>query len=68
MDNLMAEIRALGHIPRASQRDGAEKALYMRWYYAKVNSLLSEAQLAELAEIARSSDEPGRKRPRVMDH
>ena len=60
MDNLMAEIRALGHIPRASQRDGAEKALYMRCHYAKVNSLLSEAQLAELAEIARSSDEPVR--------
>ena len=62
---LMAEIRALGHIPRWTP--GAESALSHRLYYAKRISLLSESQLAELAEIARSSVEPLRKRLRVLN-
>ena len=65
MNTLMAEIRALGHIPR--QKRGAEDALSQRLYRAKRKSLLSESQLAELAELARSSDEPLRKRLRVLD-
>ena len=43
----MAEIRALGHIPRFHH----ENALYKRWRYAKSNNLLSESQLAALAEL-----------------
>ena len=61
----MAEIRALGHIPR--HKRGAEDALSQRLYRAKRKSLLSESQLAELAELARSSDEPLRKRLRLLD-
>ena len=64
---LMAEIRALGHIPRYGQRHGAEFTLACRLHYAKAKSLLSASQLAELAEIARSSVEPLRKRMRVLD-
>ena len=66
MDILMAEIRALGHIPRVTKGLGNEYALDFRWRYAKANGQLSESQLAELAEIARSSDEPGRKRARML--
>ena len=47
MDILMAEIRALGHIPRYHH----ENALYQRWRDAKRQNLLSESQLAELAEL-----------------
>ena len=65
MDTLMAEIRALGHIPR--QSPGAENALSQRLYIAKRNGQLSESELAELAEIARCSVEPVRKRLRVLD-
>ena len=67
MEILMAEIRALGHIPREWRRPSEESKLGYRLRYAKANSLLSESQLAELAEIARSSDEPVRKRVRVMN-
>ena len=59
----MAEIRALGHIPRCS----VEIPLYQRLYKAKIDGKLSESQLAELEEIARSSTEPRRKRLRVLD-
>ena len=48
MDTLMAEIRALGHIPRAR---GAEDALCQRLCYAKRKRQLSESQLAELAQL-----------------
>ena len=65
MDSLMAEIRALGHIPRDTP--GADCALAQRLAYARRQRLLSESQLAELAEIARSTIEPLRKRPRVQD-
>ena len=63
MEILMAEIRALGHIPREAH----ENALYHRLRRAKSKNVLSESQLAELAELARSSDEPLRKRLRVLD-
>ena len=62
----MAEIRALGHIPRVTKGLGNEYALAFRWRYAKANGQLSESQLAELAEIARFSNEPGRKRARML--
>ena len=64
MVTLMAEIRSLGHIPRWNR---AEDALWQRLNTAKRKNLLSESQLAELAELARSSDEPLRKRLRVLD-
>ena len=64
MNTLMVEIRSLGHIPR---RNRAEDALRQRLNTAKRKNLLSESQLAELAELARSSDEPLRKRLRVLD-
>ena len=65
MDTLMAEIRALGHIPRGARR--AENALSQRLRYAQRKRQLSESQLAELAEMARSSAEPRRKRLRVLN-
>ena len=64
MVTLMAEIRSLGHIPG---RNRAEDALRQRLNTAKRKNLLSESQLAELAELARSSDEPLRKRLRAVD-
>ena len=67
MEILMAEIRALGHIPRHTRGLGHEYALGSDLRNAKVRGLLSESQLAELAELARSSDEPLRKRLRVVD-
>ena len=70
MDILMGEIRALGHIPlqRAESREHREEYnLWNRLRYAKAKKQLCESQLAELAEIARSSVEPVRKRLRVMD-
>ena len=62
METLMAEIRALGHIPRWS----VEGPLYHRLYKARRDGALSESKLAELAEIARSSVEPPRKQLRVL--
>ena len=56
MDTLMAEIRALGHIPRQCRK--AENALSHRLYIAKRKRQLSESQLAELATLARSRIEP----------
>ena len=50
MNTLMAEIRALGRIPRGNRM--AEHALFMRLYYAKRHRMLSESQLAELTELA----------------
>ena len=64
MDTLMAEIRALGHIPRGS----VEGPLYHRMYWARRHGVLSESQLAELAEIARCSVGPVRKRLRVLNN
>ena len=55
VDTVMAEIRALGHIPRLY---GPELALANRLREAQKNSVLSESQLAELAEIARSTIDP----------
>ena len=62
METLMAEIRALGHIPQWS----VEGPLYQRLYKARRDGALSESELAELAEIARSSVEPPRKQLRVL--
>ena len=67
LDTLMAEIRALGHIPRWRPGLRDEYLLAARLRNAKSSSLLSESQLAELAQLARSSDEPLRKRLRVLD-
>ena len=67
LDTLMAEIRALGHNPRWRPGLRDEYLLAARLRNAKSSSLLSESQLAELAEIARSSDGPLRKRLRVLD-
>ena len=67
LDTLMAEIRALGHNPRWRPGLRDEYLLAARLRNAKSSSLLSESQLAELAELARSSDEPLRKRLRVLD-
>ena len=61
MNTLMAQIRALGHIPRGNN------SLSHRLRYAKRKRQLSESQLAELAEIARCSVEPVRKRLRKLD-
>ena len=63
----MADIRALGYLPRKTQALGDEYALANRFRNAKDRSLLSESQLAELAELARSSSEPPRKRLRVLN-
>ena len=63
METLMAEIRALGHIPRCS----IEGPLYHRLYSARRLGELSATQLAELAEIPRCSVEPVRKRLRVLN-
>ena len=54
METLMAEIRALGHIPRRQPRLADEYALASRLHDAKRKSLLSESQLAELAELSAS--------------
>ena len=67
MDALMSEIRALGHIPRQNKALRDECSLANRLRKAKSRRLLSESQLAELAELARISDEPLRKRLRVLD-
>ena len=64
MNTLMAEIRALGHIPRCS----VEGPLYHRLYRARIHGKLSESQLAELAELPRCSVEPVRKRRRVLNN
>ena len=47
MENLMAEIRALGHIPRCR----VESLLYSRLYSARRHGKLSESQLAQLAQL-----------------
>ena len=47
----MAEIRALGYLPRKTQALGDEYALASRFQHAKDRGLLSESQLAELAEL-----------------
>ena len=51
MENLMADIRALGYLPRKTQALGDEYALASRFQHAKDRGLLSESQLAELAEL-----------------
>ena len=63
METLMAEIRALGHIPRCS----VESSLYHRLYLARRLGELNETQLAELAEIPRCSVESVRKRVRALN-
>ena len=55
METLMGEIRALGHIPRKTHRHVDEFSLYQRCRYAKLNGLLSESQLAELAKFPASN-------------
>ena len=51
-DTLMAQVRALGHIPREIAGLGDEYWPAKRLQYAKRKNLLSETQLAELAELA----------------
>ena len=63
VETLMAEIRALGHIPRCS----VESSLYHRLYLARRLGELNETQLAELAEIPRCSVESVRKRVRALN-
>ena len=63
METLMAEIRALGHIPRCL----VESSLYQRMHSARRLGNFSEAQLAELAEIPRCRVESARKRRRVLN-
>jgi len=54
MNTLMAEIRAFGRFPRRIQGLGDEYALANRVRKAKRHSLLSESQLAMLAELSGS--------------
>ncbi len=49
MDTLMADIRALGRVPRRKKGLGDEYALANRLREAKRQGLLSESELAELA-------------------
>ena len=58
MDTLMADIRALGRLPRRKEGLGDEYALACRLREAKRQRLLSESQLSELTEIARSANQP----------
>ena len=51
MNTLMAEIRAFGRFPSRDSALGDERALAERLRSAKRNSLLSESQPAELAEL-----------------
>ena len=53
MNTLMADIRALGHLPRITRSLGDESRLARRLREATRQGQLSEAQLAELAEIPR---------------
>ena len=48
---LMAEIRALGRVPKMTERHPAENKLAHRLRDAKRYNRLSETQLAELAEM-----------------
>ena len=54
MITLMAQIRALGHLPRKTRGLGDEYSLALRLGIAKSRSLLSESQLAELAQMPRT--------------
>ena len=47
----MADIRALGYVPRKTRGLGDEYVLATRFHNAKEHSLPSESQLAELAEL-----------------
>ena len=62
-DLLLAEIHALGHLPRRRSRpdgdsEAAENRLAIRLYKAKAKNRLSEQQQAELAALA-SVSQPG---------
>ena len=61
VDTLVSEIRALGHIPRWRPD---EYSLAQRLLYAKSNNLLSESQLAELAELPGSESREVRREAR----
>ena len=52
LDALMAEIRALGHIPRCK----VETLLYSRLYWARRQGQLNGSQLAELKQLALMTD------------
>ena len=56
LNTLMADIRAVGRMPRMDKRLVAEYALANRLDWARRKSLLSESQLADLAEIKGSED------------
>ena len=56
MNTLMAQIRALGHLPRQTPGLGDEHSLAIRLRNAKNKNLLSASQLAELAELPAFSD------------
>ena len=55
MESLMAEIRALGRLPRRRRGLGDEYMLANRLHMAVWRNLLSESQLAELAEFELAS-------------
>ena len=71
METLMAEIRAVGHIPRCPSPKRSiplvESRLYYRMHSAKSLGDFSESQLAELAEIRGYGVESARKRRRVLN-
>ena len=58
MNTLMADIRAFGRVPLLTEGRGDEYALACRLRKAKRHSHLSESQLSELTEIARSANQP----------
>ena len=53
MNTLVAEIRALGHLPRDTRGLGEEYKLAHRLQYARKEGRLSQAELAELEAIPR---------------
>ena len=64
MESLMAEIRALGHLPRLRKNLGDEYALAVRLRRARPG--LSESHLAELQEIALANSLHASKRQRLL--
>ena len=57
-DGLMAEIRALGRLPRSRAADPAERGLYHRLGRARRQERLSASHLAELAGLPRAALAP----------
>ena len=64
MTTLVAEVRALGHLPRLTEGLGAEYALACRLREAKRQGHLSESQVAELEAMPKY--DPKRERAERM--